>query len=76
MKAILISLIKNSKERWKGLDRLEELEELAKSAQFEVFEKFIQIREHPDPAYFIKTKLTNLSIPLWCDCNMQAKALQ
>ncbi|MEO0144949.1 MAG: GTPase HflX [candidate division WOR-3 bacterium] len=53
MKAILISLIKNSKERWKGLDRLEELEELAKSAQFEVFEKFIQIREHPDPAYFI-----------------------
>lgn len=53
MKAILISLIRNSKDRWKGLDRLEELEELAKSAEFEVFEKFIQIREKPDPAYLI-----------------------
>jgi len=53
LKAILISLIRNSKDRWKGLDRLEELEELAKSAEFEVFEKFIQIREKPDPAYLI-----------------------
>lgn len=53
MKAILISLIRNNKDRWKGLDRLEELEELAKSAEFEVFEKFIQIREKPDPAYLI-----------------------
>jgi len=53
LKAILISLIRNNKDRWKGLDRLEELEELAKSAEFEVFEKFIQIREKPDPAYLI-----------------------
>jgi GTP-binding protein HflX len=53
LKAILISLIRNNKDRWKGLDKLEELEELAKSAEFEVFEKFIQIREKPDPAYLI-----------------------
>ncbi len=53
MRAILISLIKNSKDRWKGLDRLEELEELTKSAEFEVFEKFLQIRENPNPAYLI-----------------------
>ncbi|MEO0203112.1 MAG: GTPase HflX, partial [candidate division WOR-3 bacterium] len=53
MKAILISLIRSNKERWRGLDRLEELEELAKSAEFEVFEKFIQIRQNPDPAYLI-----------------------
>ncbi|MCS7245877.1 MAG: GTPase HflX [candidate division WOR-3 bacterium] len=62
MKAILISTVKSSKERWKGLDRLEELAELAMSSEFEVFEKLLQIKERPDPAYLIgKGKVKEIS---------------
>lgn len=62
MKAILISTVRSNKERWKGLDRLEELEELAKSSEFEVFEKLLQIRERLDPAYLIgKGKVKEIS---------------
>lgn len=44
------------------MDRLEELAELAMSSEFEVFEKLLQIKERPDPAYLIgKGKVKEIS---------------
>lgn len=52
-KALLVGLCFSPQERWHEIDRLEELAQLAEAAGAEVFEKIIQIRPRPDPAYFI-----------------------
>ncbi len=51
--ALLVGLVKNPKERWKEIERLEELELLTQTAGAEVFEKILQVRESPDPTTFI-----------------------
>jgi len=52
-RALLVGLALGSKERWREADRLEELAQLATTAGAEVLEKVLQVREKPDPAYYI-----------------------
>ncbi len=52
-KALLVGVATSSRDRWREIDRLEELAHLAESAGAEVFEKVLQIREKPDPSYYI-----------------------
>ncbi len=60
-RVLLVGLVRSSKARWEGIDSLEELASLTKTAGGEVVERFLQIREKPDPKYFIgKGKLSFL----------------
>ena len=52
-RALLVGLALGSKERWREADRLEELAQLATTAGAQVLEKVLQVREKPDPAYYI-----------------------
>lgn len=52
-KALLVGLVRNPKERWHRIERLEELELLTETAGAQVFEKILQVKEPPDPATFI-----------------------
>ncbi len=60
-RVLLVGVVRSSKERWDGVDSLEELASLTRTAGGEVVERFLQIREKPDPKYFIgKGKLSFL----------------
>ncbi len=52
-KALIVGVAQSSRDRWREIDRLEELAHLAQSAGAEVFEKILQIREKPDPSFYI-----------------------
>ena len=52
-KAILIGLVRNSRDKQHQLDSLEELARLTTTAGAKVVESRVQVRPKPDPAYYI-----------------------
>lgn len=52
-KALLVGFARDSQEKWKEIDSLEELKLLTETAGAEVFEAILQVRHEPDPAYLI-----------------------
>lgn len=52
-KALIVGSAKSPKLRWTEAERLEELAGLVTACGAEVFETILQIRERPDPAFYI-----------------------
>jgi GTP-binding protein HflX len=52
-KALIVGVAKSSKLRWAEAERLEELAGLVSACGAEVFETILQIKERPDPAFYI-----------------------
>ena len=52
-RVLLVSLIPDSTKRHKAIYRFEELEGLVRTAGGEVFERLLQVRNKPDPSYYI-----------------------
>ncbi|MEO0249398.1 MAG: GTPase HflX [candidate division WOR-3 bacterium] len=52
-KALIVGVARSPKERWAEAERLEELAGLVVACGAEVFETILQIKEKPDPAFYI-----------------------
>ncbi len=52
-RALIVGVAKNPKLRWTEAERLEELAGLVIACGAEVFETILQIKERPDPAFYI-----------------------
>lgn len=52
-RALIVGVARSPKERWAEAERLEELAGLVIACGAEVFETILQIKERPDPAFYI-----------------------
>ncbi len=52
-RALIVGVAPRPSERWREAERLEELASLVEACGAQVFEKILQIKERPDPAFYI-----------------------